>query len=132
VIGFGTSAGVRVQFFTPLGTLWRLIDYDFVDARLWRWITVDYQYPSDSKHWQQNEFAREIETSVRPDGTGDFTIVDTTDPTSTPTTSSVPIEVPVRDSYWLDRPAFGDWDRLADPGPSAWEVAGQPVSARMS
>lgn len=133
VIGFGVGPGVRVQFYDPLGTRVRLVDYDGVGNRLWHWITKDQVYPNTTQRWHENESVMTVKTSIKPDGIGHITTVDKSDPSSTrPVRSSTPIEVLVRDSYWLDRPAFGDWSALADPGPSAWEVAEQPVPTRTS
>lgn len=132
VIGFGVGPGVRVVFYDRHGTVVRLVDYDRVDGRLWRQVTVDYTYANDTKRWMQNEYLQEVRASVRPNGTGHLSVVEAPDPTALPASSSTPIQVPVRNSYWLDRPAFGDWAVLADPGPSALEVAGQPVSTRTS
>ncbi|MGH3973635.1 MAG: hypothetical protein ACRDS9_09940 [Pseudonocardiaceae bacterium] len=132
VIGFGVGPGVRVVFYDPHGTVVRLVDYAGVDDRLWRQVTVDYTYASDARRWMQNEYLQEVKASVHPDGTGHLAVVEASDPTTLPSTSSTAIQAPVRDSYWLDRPEFGDWGRLADPGPSAWEVAGESVPTRTS
>lgn len=130
VLGFGTSSGVRVQLFNEHGTLTRVIDYDGIDGRLWRWVTIDYLYKNDTQRWSQRESILTIDTTVRPDGQGYFSTVDKQDSSSPrPVRESMEIEVPVLDSYWVDLPAFGDWGRLADPGPSAWEIAGRPTPA---
>lgn len=129
VIGFG--AGARVQFLDERGSLVRLIDYDLVEGRLWRWVTVDYTYRGTGQRWSRRDAILKIETTIRPDGRGHLTNHDKTDPsTSRPLTNTIEIVAPVKSSYWLDWPAFGDWAALADPGPSAWEVAGQPVPTR--
>lgn len=130
VLGFG--AGVRVQFLDERGSLVRLIDYDVVEGRLWRWVTVDYVYRDAEQRWSRRDAVQKIETTVRPDGRGYLTTHDKTDPASRRLTNTVEIVVPVKESYWLDWPAFGDWAGLATPGPSTWEVAGQPVPTRTS
>lgn len=132
VIGFGVGPGVRVQFFDEQGTLRRLIDYDGIEDRLWRWITVDYTYRDGVQRWSQRENIQKVKTSVNPDGTGWITTQEKADPRARPVVTTTEILVPVQDSYWLDRPAFGDWAALAAPGPSAWEVAGQSVPVRTS
>lgn len=129
VIGFGVGPGVRVVFYNRQGTVVRLVDYDGVQDRLWRHITVDYVYENDTQRWSENEFLQEIEASVQPDGTGYLTTVEASNPTEAPVRTSTPIDVATRDAYWVDRPVFGYWDRLADPGPSAWEIAGYPAPA---
>lgn len=133
VIGFGTSSGVRVQFFNEHGTLWRLVDYNGVDGRLWRWITEDYVYSDDARKWAQREALLNVKATVEPDGDGFATTIDKTDPDEPrPIRSTTPFQNAARASYWVDRPTFGDWAALADPGPSAWEVAGQPVPTQAS
>ncbi|MGH3971825.1 MAG: hypothetical protein ACRDS9_00640 [Pseudonocardiaceae bacterium] len=126
VLGF--SAGARVQFLDEQGSLVRLIDYDLIDGRLWRWVTVDYVHPNNTQRWSKRDAVQKIETTIRPDGRGYLTTLDKTDATtSRPPTETSEIVVPIKDSYWLDWPTFGDWAALTNPGPSAWEIAGQSL-----
>lgn len=110
----GAYGRVRVQFFTPAGSVWREVDYDLIDGRLWRWITVDYTYADDGQH-DQPDAVLTIEVSTRPDGTGTMSIDDTA---AGERSVSEFTDVPT-DGGWLDVPRFGDWKQLADPGPGA-------------
>lgn len=134
VLGFGAGSGVRAQFFDRQGSLRRLVDYDGLDdGRLRRWITNDYTYPDQARRWAQNQSILTMTVSVETDGSGWYVTLEKADPTATrPVRTSTPINVPIAESWLVDRPAFGDWARLADPGPSAWEVAGQSVPTRTS
>ncbi|MGH3998558.1 MAG: hypothetical protein ACRDTJ_13980, partial [Pseudonocardiaceae bacterium] len=111
VLGFGAS-GVRAQFFDGHGTRWRRVDYDLIDDRLWRWITADHTYPDDSKRWAINEAVRSVTTTVKPDGSGFLKVVDSADPDSRPTRSTTELTSVAVDAFWLDRPAFGAWDKV--------------------
>lgn len=123
VIGTGTSARFRVQFFDANTTLRRLVDYNWIDERLWRWVTYDYTYDDLSRKRLANEAARTCKAAVKPDGTGTLTTV-VTGANSRPTRQSTKFNDRASDAYWLDRPAFGEWQALTLPGPSAEEVAG--------
>lgn len=107
----GAYAGFRVQFLSPAGSVLRLVDWDLIDGRLWRWVTVDYNYPDDNRRYEMAESLLTIKTSARPDGTGSMSVsnkeLEQTDVTHFSDVAT--------DSYWMDVPAFGDWDRLTDP-----------------
>lgn len=122
-LGIGTSGRIRASFFTPQNTLWRQVDWNAIDGRLWRWVTVDYTYPTETQTWAQDEWVRKVEATVEPDGQGDILTVDPSKPAAE-RRQYTDFSGRARDSYWLDRPEFGDWRDLADPGPSAHEVAG--------
>lgn len=123
VIGVGTSRRFRVQFFDSNTTIWRLVDYDWIGQRLWRWITVDYTYDGPISKKLMSDAVRTREAAVEVDGSGDLTIVEKGDdgPGSRQVTE---FSGRASNAYWLDRPKFGDWSALAQPGPSAEEVAG--------
>ena len=106
-----SDAGVRAQFFTPAGSIWRSTDYDLIEGRLWRWITRDYTYPDDTRRYDQDESTMMIESAFRPDGTG---TVDLDDPAK-PDVDRAHLEDAPVSGFWMDRPAFGHWDQLADP-----------------
>ena len=113
VLGFSASDNptVRAQFFTPSRSLWRLIDYNNIDGRLWRWITLDYSYPDDSRRYSQFECTALYTSVFNPDGTGVVKINDKSAPEISQTTVS---DAPV-DGFWLDFPQFGDWANLSNP-----------------
>lgn len=123
VVGIGTSGGVRVSFFDAHNTIWRQVDWDLIDGRLWRWITIDYSYPNQAQTWRQGDAINSVETHVRPDDTGKIVVHDRRKPRSEGRRVTR-LSGRSLDTYWLERPVFGDWGTLVDPGPSAYEVAG--------
>jgi len=127
VIGIGTSGRVRVRFFDEHTTLWRLVDWDNIDGRLWRWITYDYTYSSTGKQWSEKDSILTEKASVQTDGTGYVVTVDK----STKPGRRLKTDFADRASgaYWLDYPKFGDWVGLSSPGPSAYEIAGRSAPA---
>lgn len=127
VMGIGQS-GVRVQFFDAQMNVWHMVDWDRVDGRLWRWLTYDWEYTDATQSRAQRDAAVRAEAMIRPDGNGDIEIRDQrTGQTLETEFSGMASEV-----YWLDYPEFGDWAALADPGPSAYEVAGRQAPAHVS
>lgn len=127
VLGFGVGPDVRAQFFNQNGTLLRLVDYAGTAGRLRRWVTIDYVYPDHSRRWRQRDTLLSADATINDDGLGWFTLLAKTDPAERrPVRTTMEIKVPIPDSWWLERPSFGDWAALADPGPSSWEVADQP------
>lgn len=110
VLGIGASGRIRAQFFTPGGAVWRSIDYDSIDGRLWRWICVTYVYPDQDTRYRLAEATRVIEERFLPDRTGSVQFDERDGLLNTATFTDAPV-----DGFWLDRPAFGDWTNLADP-----------------
>lgn len=126
-----TGSEARVRFLDQHTALWRQVDYYAVDDRLWRHGTYDFTYPDDSKRWEQSDLMLKVESVVRPDGTGSLTILDKTE--CKPGTQLVSqYSGRAINAYWIDRPEFGDWAALTDPGPSAYEVAGEDAAVRAS
>ena len=110
----GSYGRVRLQFFTPAGAVRREVDYDLIDGRLWRWVTVDCTYADDEQH-DQVEAVLSVEVSSRPDGTGTVSIDDSaTGRRSVSRLTDVPT-----DGGWLDVPSFGEWGPLVDHGSGA-------------
>jgi len=102
---------VRVRFFHPSGSLWRLIDYDNIGGRLFRWISVDYTYPDDARLYAEFECVMNVAATFRPDGTGIVTIDDKRQPNiQQATLDGAPVG-----GYWMNMPAFGHWGQLSDP-----------------
>ena len=120
--GIGISGGVRVSFFDA-HTIWRQVDWDLIGGRLWRWITIDYSYPDQAQTWRHGDAISSVETHLWPDDTGKIVVHDRRTPRAEGC-SVTQLSGRSSDRYWLERPTFGDWDALADPGPSAYEVAG--------
>ena len=111
VLGTGPSGRFRAQFFTPGGSVWRSTDYDAIDGRLWRWISVTYVYPDTDTRYLQFQYLRMITETFRPDGTGTVKFDERGDDViHTAKLTDAPV-----DGFWLDRPAFGDWTNLSNP-----------------
>lgn len=104
--------GVRVRFFTPGGgSIWREVDYDAREGRLWRWNTVEYVYPDDEHFYGQNKSTRIDIAKFEPDGTG---YVDFNDKSKPTVDRARMTDAPVA-GFWLDWPEFGHWQDLANP-----------------
>lgn len=127
VIGIGQT-GPRVRFFDEHTTLWRMVDWDQIEGRLWRRITYDYIYASPDRAWSQLESILTHKASVMTDGAGYVVTVDK----STRPERRIKTDFTARASeeYWLGYPEFGNWSPLTDPGPSAYQVAGREVPTR--
>ncbi|WP_460706490.1 hypothetical protein [Myceligenerans halotolerans] len=128
VLGFGASRRVRAQFFDEHMTLVHMVDWNWIDGRLWRWLTYDWTYPNTTQHWEQNESVARALSGIEPDGTGYIELL------HKQPRRELDIEFTDRaqDSYWVDYPEFGDWAALADPGPTALEVAGDAAPANFA
>lgn len=109
VFGSATSP-VRVRFFTAGGSIWRTIDYDEVDDRLWRWICVTFVYPDTESRYERNQAIRVVKEKFRPDRTGTVQFDERDGMLHTAKITDAPV-----DGFWLDRPAFGDWSNLSNP-----------------
>lgn len=110
-ISLTPGIGARVQFYTDAGSIWRLIDYDVIDGRLWRWITADYIYPDDDRRHNFRDATQMVTSEFRPDGTGTIDIDDKSQPEVARARLT---DAPVN-GFWLDWPTFGDWEHLNDP-----------------
>lgn len=113
------SRGARVEFLDEHRNTWRMVDYDPVDGRYFRTETTDYLYPTDDRHYGLSEAVLKVEAMARPDGTGAVTVVDRAAGQKS-ITEFRDIDV---SSFWVDAPAFGEWDALTDPGESATDAA---------
>ncbi len=108
---FGSSTRrVRVEFFTPGGSVWRSTDYDAIGERLWRWISVTYVYPDPDARHLRSQATRTIKEKFRPDGTGTVRFDEKDGMLHTAKLTDAPV-----DGFWLDRPPFGDWGDLTNP-----------------
>ncbi|WP_182113858.1 MULTISPECIES: hypothetical protein [unclassified Actinotalea] len=111
VIGAGAKGRVRVQFFTPGGAVWRQIDYDDIDGRLWRWICITYVYPDDQTRYMRLQATRILTEEFRPDGTGRVKDDSKLEPNvDAYTLTNAPVG-----AFWMDRPDFGNWEGLTNP-----------------
>ena len=113
--------GVRVQFFTPGGgSIWREVDYDLRDGRLWRWVTTEYVYPDDERFYRRNRSTRIDTAKLEPDGTG---FVDFNDKSKSTVDRARLTDAPVS-GFWLDWPEFGHWEDLTNPDYGLGEPTG--------
>ena len=111
VIAFGASGRVRVQFFTPGGSVQRSTDYDVINGRLWRWISRTFVYPDPDNRYMRSQAVRKITEKFRPDGTGTVEFDEKDDGIlHTARLTGAPVN-----GFWLDRPEFGDWSNLTNP-----------------
>src|SRR5690606_5615730 len=55
VISFRIPGRVRVSVLDEQASVWRQVDWDLVEGRLWRWITRDYTYGESSRRQQKSE-----------------------------------------------------------------------------
>jgi hypothetical protein len=110
VLGFGRR-GVRAEFFTPGGgSVEQSTDYDDRDGRLWRWITVRYVYPDDTRFHREFDSVAMYTAEFEPDGTG---YVDFTEKSKDTVDRARMTDAPVS-GFWLDWPEFGRWQDLTD------------------
>ena len=110
VIGLGISGRVRVQFFTPGGSVSQSTDYDSINGRLWRWISRTFVYPDPDTRYLRSQCTSMITAEFRPDGTGKVQIDEGGEAVPTARLTAAPVE-----GFWLDRPQFGDWSDLTNP-----------------
>jgi hypothetical protein len=118
----------KVRFLDEHRNTWRRVNYDLVDGRFFRQETSDYLYPTDDRHYGPDEALLRVDAQAEPDGTGAVTVVDRVAKQKS-ITEFEGIDV---SSFWLDVPAFGEWDQLTDPGEAATDVASRwtPPSPR--
>ncbi|WP_460706494.1 hypothetical protein [Myceligenerans halotolerans] len=118
----------RVIFFDEHMTIVHMVDWKYIDGRLWRWITYDWIHPNTTQHWDQDESVTEALAEITPGGAGVLELSDDRN------NRELDIEFADRaqGSYWVDYPEFGDWAALTDPGPTALEVAGDAAPANFA
>ncbi|WP_159806660.1 hypothetical protein [Cellulomonas citrea] len=109
-VGFAPNGWVRARFFSPVGSVTHLTDYAPIDGRLWRSRTIDYTYPDDEHEYVEFQALRHVTCAFEPDGSATVIIVDKEHSTKDVGTS----EHVHSEGFWMDRPAFGDWDDLTD------------------
>jgi len=125
----GSSAsvarGVRAQYFAAHGgSIEQSADYDDRDGRLWRWITIRYIYPEDARFYEEFECSAMYTAHFEPDGTGYIDFEEGKDTVDRARMTDAPVS-----GFWLDWPAFGHWQDLADnnygvpPGPTTPRVS---------
>lgn len=126
VIGVAHN-GIRVQFFTPRGgSVWRTVDYDARDERLWRWITAEYTYADDDRFHPEFESVQTYTAKLEPDGTG---YVDFNDKSKATVDRARLTDAPVA-GFWLDWPEFGHWEDLANPDYGLGDDPGSTLGGR--
>ncbi|WP_148234246.1 hypothetical protein [Cellulomonas flavigena] len=105
----GAHGRFRVELLTPGGAVARSVDWDLVDGRLWRWVTVEYVYLDDDTAHVDSDATLELTTTARPDGTASFSMRDESGESHVTQFDDV-----ATDGYWLDVPAFGEWGPLVN------------------
>lgn len=110
-IALSPTRSARVTFLDDRGSVWRTVDYLLTDGRLFRTSTDDYTYPDDGLAHDEFDALSHIRTVAQPDGTGGMTVTRA----HGSRLDSAPLERVAVDGFWLDVPAFGDWDDLSDP-----------------
>ncbi|UZN03053.1 hypothetical protein [Cellulomonas sp. S1-8] len=106
----GAYGRFRVQLFTPGGAVARSVDWDLVDGRLWRWVTVEYVYPDDHTPYLESHATLELTTTARPDGAASFSVRDE----ASGETHVTQFADVATDGYWLDVPVFGEWGPIVN------------------
>lgn len=125
-IGVGFT-GVRVRFYTRGGgSIWRSVDYDDRDGRLWRWTTTEYVHPDDERFYRQDQATRIAIAKLEPDGTG---YVDFNDKSKATVDRARLTDAPVA-GFWLDWPEFGHWEDLANPDYGLGDDPGSTLGGR--
>lgn len=107
----GGVAAFRSTFFTPAGSIFRIIDWKDEGDRIFKWSVVEYSYPDDDKGYRQDQNIMLVRGNFNTDGTGTLTINDK----SKPTVDRLSMDQVDVSGNWLDRPAFGEWGPLIDP-----------------
>lgn len=95
------------------------------DARLFHDEIVDYFYPESDERQFEFQSSSSITAYIKPNGTSKVIYQDV-EPGKQTTAEyrDVPVE-----SYWADRPAFGEWAALADPNYGDSDIAAPTASA---
>ena len=102
--------GFRAIFLNDAMSIVEVITYKTVDGRLFKWISVNYEYPDETTKYELDESTMIVKGKTSPSGDGLLTINDK----SKPTVEKVSFrDVPV-DDRWLPIPTFGDWRNLTN------------------
>jgi hypothetical protein len=107
----GVSAFTSV-FYTPGGSVFRTIEWKDEGERIFKWIVVDYTYADDDAPHRLSDSTMIVNGKFNTDGTGTLTINDK----SKPTVDRLSMDHVDVSGNWLDRPVFGEWEPLLDPG----------------
>jgi hypothetical protein len=118
--GEGVTAFKSV-FYTPGGSVGRVTQWKDEGDRIFRWIIVDYAYADDDTPHRLSDSIMIVRGKFNPDGTGTLTI----DDKSKPTVDRLSMDQVDVSGNWLDRPSFGEWEPLIDPG--AGSMPGAPA-----
>lgn len=114
----------RVQHYNAAGSISRVTGFRRYDGRLFHDEVIDFFYPDQENRYDQSESTAHVTAYIKPNGTSK--VISTNVEPGKETVEEyrgVPI-----DSYWAERPVFGDWEKLADPnyGDSAAQESGAP------
>lgn len=111
VIGFG-GVGARVQWLSQKHTIIRINDYFKINGRLFRNISVDYEYADGERRYGLSESLVIRKMLIETDGTGSVLI----DDKEHSRRKKIPITDYPTAGLWMDYPVFGDWEQLGDMG----------------
>jgi hypothetical protein len=101
----------NATFVNRVGSIWRIIEYDNQDGRLFKATVLEYTYPDETHRYRQDECTMLLTGGFNPDGTGSLTVNDK----SKPTIDRLSMDQVDVSRHWMDRPEFGNWEHLTDP-----------------
>jgi hypothetical protein len=105
-----TAPAIRSTFLNNAASIVEMIDYKFVDGRLFKWLDLNYEYPDETTKYGQDESILILDGKIEPNGDGVLRVNDK----SKPTVEKVSFrDVPV-DDLWMPLPKFGEWENLAN------------------
>lgn len=106
---------VRVNRYTPVGSIEAVLDYGTVDGRLFLEQVAEYLYPDDGRfHGMSGSSALRM-YFFKPDGYAQLrTRIKETDVETVEEFTDVDVS-----DHWLDPLEWGDWDRIGRHQPSA-------------
>src|SRR5690606_8582973 len=100
-----------VQHYNAAGSISRITGFRLYDGRLFHDEVIDYFYPDQERRYKQFHATAHVTAYIKPDGTSK---VISTNVEPGKETLEEYRGVPI-DSYWAERPVFGEWEKLADP-----------------
>lgn len=108
----GGVTAFKSVFYTPGGSMSRVVQWKDEGDRIFMWIVIDYTYADDTAPHHLSDSTMIVHGKFAPDGTGALEINDK----SKPMVDRLSMDQVDVSGNWLDRPAFGQWGPLIDPG----------------
>jgi hypothetical protein len=100
--------GFRAIFLNDAASIVEVITYKTVDGRLFKWISVNYEYPDETTKYELDESTIIVKGKTSPSGDGLLTVNDK----SKPTVEKISFRDVPTDDLWLPVPKFGEWANL--------------------